>query len=244
MVKITGFRMRRIVVARLAHRAQRVPALQPHFVERLATNLRHLHDTLEGTELRGRYWVWSGLLLGWAREGAILRHDSLDADFAVNDRDFHLLARSVPALVQAGFRCDRCFMNNQGVITELTFTRNGAKFDFFRMFPESGTMRYFMYAIRWNGILEMEACLPEQPKVPFSFVGRTWLKPQDHERELTAVYGSWQVPDLGWSYLNQPDIVVRRPSLHRHFDWPHGVKDLPEELLRPGGINVDNESLG
>lgn len=241
MVKVTAFRMRRMAASRIAHQAGRVPALRPRLIGHFTANLQRLHDTLAGTELSGRYWVWSGLLLGWAREGAILAHDCQDADFAVNDTDFHLLAKSVPALQRAGFRCDRCFVNNRGVVTELTFTRGGAKFDFFRMFPELGNLRYFMYSIRWRGILEVEACLPEQAKVPFSFIGRTWLKQEDHERELQAVYGSWRVPDPGWSYLNQPDIVARRPSRHRHFDWTNGLAGLPPGSLVPGGAGVGQE---
>jgi hypothetical protein len=242
MVRITPFRLRQVAVMRGAFYARRIPALQPHFVESFAEDLRYLHDTLERTELKGRYWVWSGLLLGWAREGAILAHDSMDADFAVDDRDFHLLAKAVPTLLEAGFTTNRCFVNNEGIITELTFNRHGTHFDFFRMFPQGDNLRYFMYSIKWSEILEYEACLPKQEKVPFSFIGRTWLKQEDHERELQAMYGSWQIPDPNWSYLDQPDIVARRVSRHRHFDWPGGA-DLPAEPFSPSTVSVDEPDM-
>ena len=243
MVKITPFRLRHVAVQYGALYARRISALRPRLVEGFAADLRYLHDTLERTELRGHYWVWSGLLLSWAREGAIMPHDSMDADFGVDDRDFHLLARSVPALLEAGFSTDRCFVNNEGVITELTFNRHGNHFDFFRMFPEGDNSRYFMYSIGWNEILEIEASVPRQAKVPFSFIDRNWLKSEDHERELQAMYGSWQIPDPAWSYLDSADIVARRISRHRHFDWRGGAEELPAELLSPSSVRVDEPDM-
>lgn len=237
MVTITWFRVRKLAVGRLASAVCRVPALRPRMVRRFADDLRRLHDALESTGLSGRYWVWSGLLLGWARDGAILPHDCLDADFAVDDRDFHLLVDAVPALTRAGFRSDRCFVSNDGVVTELTFTRRGVRFDFFRMFPGDGNLRYFMYSIGWQSVTELEASVPDQPKVPFSFLGRTWRKSADHAGELRAIYGRWEVPDPSWSYLDQADIIVRRASRHKHFDWPGGAATLPAGLLEPGGAS-------
>ena len=106
-----------------------IPALRSRLTELFASDLRDLHDALESTELRGHYWVWGGLLLGWARDGAILPHDSLDADFAVADDDFQRLINAVPAIVEAGFKCDRYFANNDGYVTEITVMRRGARFN-------------------------------------------------------------------------------------------------------------------
>ena len=171
----------RLIEVRLAFYARRIPGLKPRLVELFAADLRDLHDALERTDLRGHYWVWSGLLLGWAREGAILPHDSLDADFAVTDDDFHRLAAAVPEIAKAGFRCDRRFVNNEGRLTEVSFMRHGARFEFFRMFPEGGRLRYFMFDSVAGENIELEASVPEQATVPFSFLGRTWLKHEDHE---------------------------------------------------------------
>ena len=116
---------------RAAAYARKIPALKPRLVERFAADLRDLCDALEHSPLDGHYWVWSGLLLGWAREGAILQHDTLDADFAVADEDFQRLVDAIPAILAAGFVRDRSFINNDGIVTELTFLRHGARFDFF-----------------------------------------------------------------------------------------------------------------
>ena len=110
MTKITVFRARRLVITRLAESLSRFEFLRPWLMRRFVANLQRLNDALKRTELDGHYWVWSGLLLGWARDGAVLAHDCLDADFAVADRDFHRLVDAVPAIMRAGFRCDRRFV--------------------------------------------------------------------------------------------------------------------------------------
>jgi len=229
MVKVTKFRMSHMAAMRAAACQGKIPVLKHRQADRFAADLRDLCDALEHSPLKGHYWVWSGLLLGWAREGAILEHDTLDADFAVADEDFDRLVAAIPAILAAGFVRDRCFINNDGVVTELTFLRHGARFDFFRMFRETGHRRYFMYSIRWSGILEIQAVLPDQPKMQFEFLERTWLKPQDHELELASMYGNWEIPDPSWSYVDGIDVVSKAPSRHSHFDW------RSDEVLRSPG---------
>jgi len=229
MTKLTMFRVRHLLITRSAESLSRIKVLQPRLMQRFIADLRDLNDALKHTGLDGHYWVWSGLLLGWARDGAVLPHDCLDADFAVTDRDFHRLVEAVPAIVRAGFRCDRRFVNSAGQVTELTFLRHGARFEFFRMFPDGGRLRYYMYSIKLKEITEVVAFVPEQETVPFSFLGRTWLKPKDHALELRSVYGSWEVPDPSWSYLDTPDLEARRVSPYSHFDWRDGAAAPTED---------------
>jgi hypothetical protein len=223
MARLTVFRIRHLMITRSAESLSHFKALQPWLMRRFIADLRDLNDALKQTELDGHYWVWSGLLLGWARDGAVLPHDCLDADFAVADRDFPRLMAAVPAIVRAGFRCDRRFVNSHGHVTELTFLRHGARFEFFRMFPADGRLRYYMYDIKLKEITQVEAFVPEQETVPFSFLDRTWLKPEDHALELRTVYGSWETPDPSWSYLDTLDLESRRVSPYSHFDWRDGA---------------------
>ena len=191
-------------------------------VELFAANLRRLNDALEQTELQGHYWVWGGLLLGWAREGAIMRHDCLDADFGILDEDFGRLVAATPALNRAGFSCYQRFQNNSGELTEVTFIRHGARFEFFRMFPNAGELRYFMYDHVDGEALEVEASMPDQDTAVFSFASRDWLKHKDHELELRSIYGAWQIPDPSWSYLNGLDVRERREWQPTDIDWRTG----------------------
>lgn len=229
-MSITVSRIRRLVGQRLALYARGIPVLRPRLTELFAADLRDLHDVLEHTSLNGHYWVWGGLLLGWAREGAILAHDNDDADFGVTDADFHRLVSAVQEITKAGFKCYRRFTNNGGCVTEVAFMRHGAYFEFFRMFPEAGRLRYFVYSARRGESIQLEKSVPEQATVPFTFLGRTWLKHDDHELELRSMYGTWEIPDPSRSYLDGGVIHARSPWHASGYDWQGGAAALTDNL--------------
>jgi hypothetical protein len=206
--------------AALHRRIGRFRVLQPTLQRLFARDLRRFHDVLATTDLAGRYWVWGGLLLGWAREGNLLRADTRDADFAIRSEDLARLDAAVSALTRAGFRRLFRFTNNAGQLTEVTFLRHGSQFEFFLLFPENGMLRYFMYGSDHRGPVEIEAEEPDQPLQPFELAGRSWLKPIDHEAHLACTYGDWRTPVHRWSYLEQPNIVERRTWLNVDHEWP------------------------
>jgi len=172
-------------------------------------DLQMLNDVLSLTACGDRYWVWSGLLLGWAREGRVLPHDLRDADFAYAEEDEPLILEGIEALVRAGFRRGFSLRNNAGALTEHTVIRHGARFEFFRMSPVASEWEYHLYGTDQHRPIQLTARLPRQPLAPFEFLGRKWLKPVDHEQELSMVYGDWRTPDPSWNYLEQGDIVGR-----------------------------------
>jgi hypothetical protein len=236
MSKITAFRTRNLLSTRFTASLRFITPLRPWLVRRFIADLQDLSDAIRGTELDGHYWVWSGLLLGWARDGAVLPHDCLDADFGVVDCDFNRLVDAVPAIVRAGFRCDRCFVNSTGEITELTFIRHGIRFEFFLMFPAAGRLRYYMYKIMLKRVIELQASLPDQDSEPFSFLGRTWLKHKDHQLELSTMYGAWKIPDPSWAYLESLDIEARRVLPYSNFDWRYGSAFLTGDLRKDPSV--------
>lgn len=183
--------------------------------EVFAANLRLLHDTLAGTDLAGRYWVWGGLLIGWAREGRPLSHDTQDADFCLHERDVPALARAAPALRAAGFAPALRFCTNAGRATEYCFRKDAAKFEFFVMHPAGAMLEYYEYADGAHPLapdpIQARARIPDQPLAPFELVGRTWAKHADHDAELTAMYGDWRTPNAAWWYLDDVAIVERVP---------------------------------
>lgn len=192
----------------------RVPMLdrihRPDRRSQFEEDLRLLNDTLNQSPLSGRWWVWAGLLLGWAREGRVLGHDIMDADFAYSAADDHLFEQAVPVLLAAGFRRWFSFRNNRGEITQHVFIRHGASFEFFRMRDVSDTEReYFVYGTHDGEPIELEARLRRQEMAPFHFLDRIWLKPLDHAAELERNYGTWRRPDPGWSYLDDGAVVAR-----------------------------------
>jgi hypothetical protein len=170
-------------------------------------SLRLLNDTLADTDLSGRYWVWGGLLIGWAREGKPLAHDSSDADFCVLAEDMPRFASAVPALKEAGFAPSARYMTSDGRAMEYDFLRDGARFEFFVMEPVDGRLHYYDFGT--DPPTQALASIADQALVPFEFVGRMWRKHADHDAELTAMYGDWRTPDPGWWYMDDVAIVER-----------------------------------
>jgi hypothetical protein len=187
-------------------------------VPMLTRGVRHLNDTLATTELAGHYWVWSGMLLGWRREGQLLRHDR-DVDFALLREDLALFESAVPSLVGAGFHPYQRYLNNDGHPTEFTFKRHRRKFDFFIMDRVDGELQYHVYGWPPDQLIQVDARVPEQPLVEFDFLGRRWLRPADADLELTACYGDWQTPDPNWNYLEGTPAVRRQPWTHTDVGW-------------------------
>jgi len=189
-----------------------VPVMHRALYKLFIVDLRRLNDTLAGSPLEDHYWVWGGLLLGWEREGKVLFHDDMDADFAVLESDWSLLVENVPALEAAGFRGVRRFRNLGGQVTEITFMRHGARFEFFRLEPVDAMARYFVYGRHGRENEEIEREIPRQETEKFTFLGKVWHKVKDHERELAFIYGDWRIPDPNWSYMETTgDVVARRP---------------------------------
>jgi hypothetical protein len=175
-------------------------------------SLQALNDVLETGPLAGRWWVWGGLLLGWARERAPLADDLADADFAVMRSDLRELINSVPALAGTGFEPLSRHWSNAGDCAEVSFWRDGAKFEFFVMDSVSpGKLQYRIFGAgdHGEGPLEAVAEISDQSLVPFEFLGRTWLKHANHEAELAAIYGDWRTPAPGWSYMADHGIIER-----------------------------------
>jgi hypothetical protein len=191
-------------------------------VEHMVTNLRLLNDTLASTAMAGRYWMFAGLVLGWAREGKLLSHDCKDADFAYLGDDEELLQSAFPILAEAGFQPMFRFPSVDGPATEYCLEREGLRFDFFRLELDGDRLRYFNYGYAgpdWTQPSANECVIPAQPLEEIRYLGRTWLKARDHDAELTALYGDWRTPDKGWDYMKAPSVVAQRPWDDSDHRW-------------------------
>jgi len=177
------------------------------FAKRFVTDLQALHDVLEGSEMAQRYWVWAGLLLGWVREGGPIPHDR-DADLGLLDDDLERLLATVPALRRAGFRPLMQYRNNAGHLSELTFRKHGAKFEFFVFSRHGDACRSYTFGYPPDHLVEVEFEVPAQDYVEFELVGRRWLCHTDYERELELMYGDWRTPRRQWNYLTDDRSIV------------------------------------
>ena len=179
---------------------------------RFEDDLRLFNDVLRDSPLAGRYWVWGGLLLGWAREGRVLPHDIGDADFGYDAADDPLLDPLEPMLAAAGFRRWYFFRNNAGELTERVFVRHGFKFEFFRMADAGdGDHEFYGYHMSDDHPLEFAGRTASQDLERFTFLDRHWMKPRDHDLSLTTMYGDWRTPDPAWDPLAGPSLVAWRP---------------------------------
>jgi hypothetical protein len=189
--------------------------MKSNLTEKLEECARLVHDALQTTPLNGKYWVWAGLLLGWAREGQILPWD-YDLDFACFLDDLPIFEHSISQLVRAGFSSSGFFLSNEGIPTFIQFTRNGCQVDFnFIYYRDDTTFGYrsfysLSYGKNSRQWFELEHVIPAHGFEEFEFLGRTWRKPDDHETNLTAVYGNWRKPDRGYRWFDDDKNIIKR----------------------------------
>jgi hypothetical protein len=159
--------------------------------------------------------VWGGLLLGWAREGDVLRHDTRDVDFCIHERDLEHLVAHLDAFTSGGYRLWRVYRANDGCVSEIAFRRRFAQFDVFVVRDhEPGWWAYHLFGTDVE-TTQFTALLPAQPLEPFDFLGCRWMKVADHDRELTELYGSWRVPDPSWDAMRDGRFIGREPWQNR-----------------------------
>jgi hypothetical protein len=188
---------------------------------RFTRDLRRLNDVLAKTPLAGHYAVTGGLLLGWARNRAILLDDVRDADFTYLIEDASLFDASVPSLMRAGFVPAVRFVNNDGLSVEHRFIRHRSQFEFFALVPANGRTRYFMYDEPDELVCERAY----QEFESFRFLERTWRKPADHEAVLVANYGDWRNANPDWHYTLAGTVIQRHTAVFGPSEWiPSGSR--------------------
>jgi hypothetical protein len=178
-------------------------------------DLRRLHDVLAATAFDKRYAVCGGMLLGWAREGRLLLDDLHDADFVFDALDTPTFAAAVPTLARAGFAPTTRSRNNDGDPVKYRFECHGAKFEFFPVWNVGGRIRYYVY-FGGDELICERFC---QPNAPFEFLGRRWLKPEDHERALADNYGDWRTPSSDWNLTKAGTVIARHTARFRSETW-------------------------
>ena len=178
----------------------------------VVADLQLLNDVLAGSALAGRYWMIGGMLIGWAREGDLLRHDLNDFDFAFRDEDLGRFRSAMVDVVSAGFLPRYRYPSVFEPFTEFSVARHGAKFEFFRMHAEGPDKYRYQSCGNLNGapVRNTHVCL-RQRLVPIDYLDRLWLKSEDHELELGREYGNWRTPDPEWTYMGAYNIVAREP---------------------------------
>ena len=207
----------------------------------LRRRLHLLNDALAGTPVAGCYWLDGGLLLGWASIGDILAYGTEDVELGFRAGDYPKLVASVDRLDAAGFRLAGVVRDNTGEAVGLDFDKDGTRFHFVKFSPERG---HYVCRRIVAAPLQVTFERPQLPLEEVQFLGRSWLKPADHDLALTAIYGDWRASQEQWrAERDSPSLVARE-------DWGtgHGATDgtdgphegyLDEFLARPEGVGVE-----
>ena len=173
--------------------------------------LVYLHDVLAQTGLNNKYWAVMGLLLGCMRDGVPIQWDR-DADFGFLERDLPEFQGAIEELRNRGFSLRRLQINNDGRVTKWAVRRHAFKYEFF-MFEEHGDRLRWHYHSRKAGI-EVINEIPAHGLDEFTLYGRRWLKPDNADAYLTALYGDWRTPNPDYVYWRDCGVSIERSPWH------------------------------
>ncbi|MGZ4487213.1 MAG: class I SAM-dependent methyltransferase [Nocardioides sp.] len=201
-------------------------------VEQMVDVTDQILDVME-TECGVRGWIAFGTLLGAAREGKVIGHDS-DIDLA------YLSEQETPAEMAVElYRIGRALrrhgmnvLNKSAAFITVVFTS-----------PDGGMSSIDIYTCFYVGDLLHETAtvrhaVPRSAILPLTemmFEGRMLPAPADADAMLAVSYGpGWRVPDPSFRHEPGPEITTRFDGwfsslMRQRRDWERYVVDLAAE---------------
>jgi hypothetical protein len=180
---------------------------------RIEEGFRAVVAALNQTPMKGRYWMCGGVMLGYAREGHLLRHDT-DIDFHYWKEDEEQLLSALKTIAGQGFRYTGTLYNNDGIPTQHITKLGKLKIEFFAAWRANGKINWQSYSTRhWNRpARQFLNQVPDFQLENVEFYGVEVAKPADHELYLSALYGDWRTPMPDYAYyIDSKAIVSREP---------------------------------
>ena len=183
--------------------------------QRLAKGAKVVHEVLQNSPLKDRFWIFKGALLGWAREGRLLEHE-YDIDYCYWEEDREKFLEGSEMLKHAGFRPEHCWRNTKNHITQYSYKYKHVRIEFHEASKVNGNTRWFGYGFHGprgsDGVLLL--CeTPGQELNEFEFLGKRWLKPKNHDVYLTAHYGDWKSPNPNYKSLRDNKAIIKRTPM-------------------------------
>ncbi|MDN4174971.1 class I SAM-dependent methyltransferase [Nocardioides sp. SOB77] len=201
-------------------------------VEQMVEMTERILDVMEA-ECGVQGWIAFGTLLGAAREGAVIGHDS-DVDLA------YLSEKATPAemavelwdIARALRRHGMRVLNKSAAFITVVFTS-----------PDGGMSSIDLYTCFYVGDLLHETATVRQevprsailPLGELSFEGRMLPAPADPDTMLTVSYGAgWRVPDPSFRHEPGPEVTDRFDGwfsslMRQRRDWERYLADLAQE---------------
>jgi phosphorylcholine metabolism protein LicD len=150
-----------------------------------------------------------GMLLGCIRHGEPMPWD-LDADFGFLEQDLKRFRQAIRALEDKDFRLRPVSVNNDGTESKWAFRYQGVKYEFYLFRTVGSRLRWYYHAQKPS--IEVVNEIEAHGLSEIELYGRRWLKPEDHEGYLEALYGDWQTPDPQYCYWKDcRATIIRRP---------------------------------
>jgi hypothetical protein len=169
--------------------------------------LTTVHQTLDTDDLEGRWHLYGGALLGWARQGRMLDHDLNDVDIAIDEAALPELVRAIDHLCLQGFNVERVYVSNDGTVREIAVARDDVRVDLFVFRNVHGFWDNRGFGDRHGRQCELVSMIPRQPLERITLSGLPWPKVVHHEVELEAIYGDWRQPDPTWKFGDDRTVV-------------------------------------
>lgn len=196
-------------------------------------DIHRFHHILDQTGLLEVTWLVGGLVLGYARNGQPIAHDT-DVDMGIMAQDIRKFWEAVPVFERNNFAKLFRWVNNDGLITEYSFRFHRVKWEFFIHF-DAGRSDVEWYAYHQKEAVELKRRMAKPKLGWITFLGMKWKAPKDVEGYLAAQYGEdWREPNPAWNYRTDcPANVSRKPYKRTNpadIKWP---KDHPGPGDRP-----------
>ncbi|WP_435743046.1 methyltransferase domain-containing protein [Nocardioides sp. SYSU DS0663] len=201
-------------------------------VEQMVEVTEQILDVMR-TECGVDGWIAFGTLLGAAREGAVIGHDS-DIDLAyLSERDTPAeMALELWGIARALRAHGMRVLHKSAAFITVLFSS-----------PDGGTASIDVYTCFYIGDLLHETAtvrrrVPRSAIVPLreiSFEGRMLPAPADPDAMLTVSYGpGWRVPDPSFRHEPGPEVTDRFDGwfsslMRQRRDWERYLADLAQE---------------
>ena len=181
--------------------ARRFNKLRSPSPERVEAAFKKTLGFFNHTPMQQRFWICGGVLLGYAREGAIIRGDT-DIDFHYWVEDEALLLEVFEALPEREFQYIGRHVNNDGIVTQHILKVLGVKVEFFAAWRKEGCIEWNCYTTRhWNRpVRQFLNRIPDLQFEVVQFYDVEVCKPVDHDLYLRALYGDWRKPMSDYTY--------------------------------------------
>lgn len=178
-------------------------------------------------------WIAFGTLLGAAREGKVIGHDS-DIDLA------YLSERATPAEMAVELYAVARALRRHGMSV---LHKSGAFITVVWTSPDGGMASIDVYTCFYVGDLLHETATVRQvvprsailPLTELEFEGRMLPAPADPDAMLAVSYGpGWRVPDPSFKHEPGPEVVQRFDGwfsslMRQRRDWEQHVSDLAKD---------------